>query len=111
MQAIDSLIELEDAFRRSTAHPVLVFKHSASCPVSAMALREYEAVIAHQPPDSILIVVQDQPGLSTEVAKRTGVEHQTPQALILVDGEAVFAASHWQVRAETIEAELAQLDA
>jgi bacillithiol system protein YtxJ len=44
--------------------------------------------------------------VSREVEARTGVRHESPQALILRGGEAVWSASHWRVTAEAVESAL-----
>jgi len=90
---------LEQLFERSGAEPVLLFKHSNSCPISARAYRQMQEV---KVPISI-IVVQDDRDLSREVATRTGVRHETPQALVLRNGQAVWAASHFDISADAVE--------
>jgi len=90
---------LEQLFERSNAEPVLLFKHSNACPISARAYRQMEGV---KVPISI-IVVQDERDLSREVATRTGVRHETPQALVLRNGRAAWAASHFDISADAVE--------
>jgi len=90
---------LERLFEQSNAEPVLLFKHSNSCPISARAYRQMQEVKA----PVALIVVQDGRDLSREVSTRTGVRHETPQALVLRNGRAVWAASHFDISAEAVE--------
>src|ERR1044071_5096332 len=90
---------LAELFERSNAEPVLLFKHSNSCPISSRAYRQMQDV---KVPVSV-IVVQDERDLSREVATRTGVRHETPQALVLRNGRAVWAASHFDISADAVE--------
>ena len=90
---------LERLFEQSNAEPVLLFKHSNSCPISARAYRQMQEVNGAV----ALLVVQDDRDLSREVATRTGVRHETPQALVLRNGRAVWAASHFDISAEAVE--------
>ena len=90
--------QLEGLFARSHERPVLVFKHSLTCPVSAAAYDEMRRVGR----EVALVVVQKARDVSREVESRTGVRHESPQALILRDGEAVWSASHWKVTAEEV---------
>jgi bacillithiol system protein YtxJ len=90
---------LEELFERSNEGPVLLFKHSNACPISARAYREMQGV---KVPVSIL-VVQDSRDVSKQVAERTGVAHETPQALVLRNGRAVWNASHFDVTADSVE--------
>jgi bacillithiol system protein YtxJ len=90
---------LEELFARSHETPVLLFKHSNACPISARAYREMEEV---KTPVSIL-VVQKSRDLSREVEERTGLRHETPQALVLRKGQVVWSASHFDITADVIE--------
>jgi bacillithiol system protein YtxJ len=90
---------LEELFARSHNEPVLLFKHSDACPISARAYRQMEEV---KTPVSI-VVVQQSRDLSREVAERTGVRHETPQALVLRNGRVVWNASHFDITADVVE--------
>lgn len=96
--------ELDELFARSNDEPVLLFKHSNTCPISAAAYEQMERVSA----EVSLIVVQRERELSREVESRTGVRHESPQALVLRRGEVVWSASHFDVTAEAVEAALRQ---
>ena len=50
----------------------------------------------------LLIDVHRFPRLGREVARRTGVRHESPQVIVLRDGVAVWAADHRDVAAEGI---------
>lgn len=90
------------------AAPVaLVYKHSDRCPVSLMARREVLALLRERPAAPVWIVdVIVQRALSRLVAERTGVVHESPQAILLADGEVVWDASHEDVRADVLVREL-----
>lgn len=90
---------LEELFERSNEGPVLLFKHSNACPISARAYREMQGV---KLPVSIL-VVQESRDVSRQVAERTGVTHETPQALVIRNGRAVWNASHFDITADVVE--------
>ena len=90
---------LEELFARSNEEPVLLFKHSTACPISARAYREMQGV---RVPVSIL-VVQESRDVSRQVAERTGVTHETPQALVLRNGRAVWNASHFDITSDVVE--------
>jgi len=50
------------------------------------------------------VTVQTGRELSNAVAKRLGVRHETPQALLIQAGRVVWSAAHFRVTAEAIEA-------
>lgn len=90
--------ELEQLITRSHDAPVLLFKHSSTCPISATAYQEMTKL----PRDIALVVVQRARDISREIEARTGVRHESPQALVLRNGEAVWSASHWNVTADAV---------
>ena len=85
--------DLDRLFTESAEEPVVLFKHDFACHISANAYRELAAVPVEVP----LIDVERQKGLADEVASRTGIEHESPQVIVLRNGRAVYAASHWGV--------------
>jgi monothiol bacilliredoxin len=99
---LDSTEQLEELFQKSHEAPVLVFKHSTTCPISAAAYRQIEGVEA----DVNIIIVQSARGISDEIANRTGIRHESPQAIVLKDGKPVYHASHYSVTAEEINGKL-----
>ena len=56
--------------------------------------------------DVNLVVIQTHRDISNAVATLTGVRHQSPQAIVLRDGKPVYHASHYDIEAEHIEANL-----
>ena len=98
--------ELDEAFSRSMSRPVLIFKHSRICPTSTDAFDEFSEVLDRLDFDHGLIVVQSSRGLSNAVESRTGVRHESPQALLLHEGQVVWHASHAAITAAALEREL-----
>ena len=99
LKSLSDIHELDAAIAESVERPVLLFKHSNTCPVSARAYQQMQGV---KSPVSI-VVVQTSRDLSREVAARTGVPHESPQALVLRNGEAVWSASHFDITADAVE--------
>lgn len=90
------------------AAPVaLVYKHSTRCPVSTAAYHEVQRLVEERPEAPVWIVdVIAQRRLSQAVEARTGVQHESPQVVLLVAGEVVYDASHFAVRADDLAREL-----
>jgi thioredoxin 1 len=53
-----------------------------------------------------VLVVQDARDVSDAVVERTGIRHESPQAIILKNGEAIYYASHYSISPQAIQAEL-----
>jgi bacillithiol system protein YtxJ len=56
-----------------------------------------------------LVEVPRQRELSDAVAERTGLRHQSPQLLVIRDGEVIWHASHWGIERPRLERALAGL--
>ena len=92
----------EEDFRQmvqqSTREPVLLLKHSTTCPISAAARR---AVVqfSEQMPEAAcheVLVIEQRP-LSRWIAEETGVAHASPQVLLFADGGVRWHAAHWNI--------------
>lgn len=98
-----------DARAQSDDTPVLIFKHSTACPVSARAQREMQDVAAEpEAPPVYRLVVQKSRALSNRIAQALDIRHETPQVIVLRSGVPVFDTSHSRVRADTLREVLAE---
>jgi bacillithiol system protein YtxJ len=91
--------QLDELVARSNKEPVVIFKHSTMCPVSATAYRALE----DYPGDVALVEIQTARQISNDIGTRTGIEHESPQVIVLRNGEPVWHASHWKVTAQAVE--------
>jgi bacillithiol system protein YtxJ len=90
---------LDQVLARSHNEPVILFKHSTTCPISASAYRQMSQVSG----DVSLVVVQRARDVSNEIEARTGIRHESPQAIVLRNGEAVWTASHFDITSDAVE--------
>lgn len=105
LTAVEHLDELHRLIAESESRPVLLFKHSYTCGVSMEALDE---LVSHMNESATgaqyaMVTVQTHRAVSNAVAKRLGVRHETPQALLIKDGKVVWSASHFRVTAAAVE--------
>ena len=102
MRPVQDEQDLARAFEEPWA---VVFKHSTRCPVSSVAHRQVAAFRRRHPEAAVYVVhVVEQPSLSGTVAERTGVRHESPQAMVLVNGKVVWTDSHEGVTTDALEA-------
>lgn len=108
LNALQTLDEAKTALERSQSHPLFVFKHSDNCGISARALRETETFLetCELPIEARLVVVQEAREASNFFAERLGVEHETPQAMLVINGVVRWEDSHSRLKAERIKTAL-----
>jgi bacillithiol system protein YtxJ len=101
LNELKSIDELNHALEESNARPVLIFKHSLTCPISSRAYREFHTYLEEAAPQVSykLITVQTSRMVSNEAAARLHVEHESPQAILIRNGHEVWNASHYDITA------------
>lgn len=110
IQRIETVDQLDALLETAADQPVWIFKHSLTCPISASAYREYRRFVEEQGENHgsgaaavfALVEVQKARPVSNAVAERTGVVHQSPQALLLKGSEVAWHASHGNIRGATL---------
>lgn len=106
---ITTIDEWNSAFEESAARPVVVFKHSTTCPVSANAYDEFKQYLQGSPREDIdylLVKVIESRPVSNQIAEDTAVKHESPQIILIEKKAKVWTASHWSVTKAHISAVL-----
>ena len=106
---ITTIEEWKDALESSTERPVVVLKHSTTCPVSANALEEFESHLEKSPRedvDYVLVKVIESRPVSNQIAEDLNVKHESPQIIFIENKEKVWSATHWAVTNAHINAVL-----
>lgn len=88
----------------STTKPTLLFKHSTRCSISTMALDRVQRKMTdiESAMDVYFIDVISDRQLSNNIAQEYGVTHESPQAILLHNGNVVYSASHNAISADAI---------
>ena len=86
----------------------LVFKHSTRCPVSARAERIFAEFAKECCGDTkiCLVDVIRSRDVSSAIAEETGINHQSPQAIIIKNGSVCAHTSHYEITREWMDKEL-----
>ena len=90
----------EEIAVRSKERTIVIFKHSLTCPISAAAydqMCEFKGEVA-------LLEVQRSRELSREIEDRLGVVHESPQIIVLRNGQVVWNASHFKITTAAVAA-------
>ena len=96
---------LEQIREASRAAPVLVFKRSPICPVSAQAERELSRFLGELSTSLTLAAIDviAERELARGLVAELGVRHESPQALWFEAGELVWHGSHGDLTAKRFD--------
>jgi len=93
---VQDVTEIETLIASSHDKPIVFFKHSLTCPISSAGFRQYQSFLADSASDVdaryTLIEIQNARPVSAEVTLRTGVRHESPQALVMRNGKVTWHA-------------------
>jgi bacillithiol system protein YtxJ len=92
--------QLEALRAESKNQPVVIFKHSTSCSISRTALSRLERNWKEEEMASVKLYYLDLLSyreISNGIADLFEVRHESPQVILLKDGEAVFHRSHFDI--------------
>lgn len=97
--------QLEELKEISKSVPVAIFKHSTTCGISRMVLRNFESDFAVDATKMKLyyLDLHAHREVSNEVGYQFQVIHQSPQLLVIKNGVAVYHASHHSIHASDLE--------
>ena len=107
---INTLDDLESAIALSAERPVVIFKHSYTCGMSAMMFESLKDSMddAKADADWFVLSVQASRAVSAAMAARFRIRHETPQALVLFGEQVVWHGSHYRATWSAIVAAIAQ---
>ena len=107
VQSVATEEHLEAVFSSKLA---VLLKHSTVCAGSAVAMEEMQNFAAGHPDVPVYVIdVRRQRPLSHKTAAYFGIEHESPQVIIVRNGKAVWHASHFSITAARVSAALASL--
>lgn len=94
-EQFDQIVDKENFF---------ILKHSNTCPISQAAYDEYEQYMNDSTVKSYYLIVQTSRELSNYIAERFHIKHESPQAILFVNGDVAWHASHWKITSKSLEA-------
>lgn len=96
--------QLDTLLAHSTETPVLLFKHSTRCSISSMALSRFENQwdVPSEVCECVFLDLLNYRSLSAEIASKTGIEHESPQVIVIKNNRVIYHASHNGIDAREI---------
>ena len=107
MKELTSINEWNDVVEKSKTTPLLILKHSTTCPISAAAFNRVNAYETEIP--KYFLKVRESRSVSKAIESDLGIVHQSPQAFIINEGKAVWNASHTAITASGINKVMEEL--
>lgn len=88
--------QLSAIIKISSDKPVLIFKHSTRCGISRMALKNFEGNydIPETEMDLYFLDLLNYRALSQDISTQFNVMHQSPQVLVIKNGQVIYHDSH-----------------
>ena len=104
LEKIEQLIDIDV---QSHAAPVVIFKHSTTCSISAAALDRIERSWSEEEMQEIQPYYLDLLSFRTTsgaVADHYEIQHESPQVLLIKKGECVYHDSHMGINYNELKA-------
>lgn len=86
--------QLKQIASKSQNKPQVIFKHSTRCSISAVALQRLQKVSQPADIDFYFLDLLSFRPLSNKIADVFKVPHQSPQVLVIKEGQCVYEESH-----------------
>jgi bacillithiol system protein YtxJ len=102
---LTDLSQLNELIELSHHQPVLIFKHSTRCSISRFALKNFENeyVFKAEELQPYFLDLLENRNISNEIAIRFGVQHQSPQILLIKEGTCVYNESHDGIEVQSLK--------
>lgn len=98
--------ELNEIVKKSETLPQVIFKHSTRCSISSVAKNRLEKASAPSGADFYYLDIISYRSISNNIAERFMVHHESPQVLVIRNGNCIYDESHMGIRMSDIEAAL-----
>ncbi len=104
--ALTSEGQLEEIVAQSYTVPCLIFKHSTTCNISTMAKARFEKGWDFKSEDMkpFYLDLKSFRDVSNAVAEKFDVYHESPQVLLIRNGECTYDASHLDISIHELQA-------
>ncbi|MCO5238036.1 MAG: bacillithiol system redox-active protein YtxJ [Chitinophagaceae bacterium] len=101
---LEDAAQLPEIVERSKIHPQLIYKHSTRCSTSTMVKNRLERSAAPPDMDFYFLDLIAYRALSDKIAADFKVRHESPQVLLIRNGECIYNESHYAIYMEDIAA-------
>ncbi len=93
-QFLTSIENLDFIDVQSKVKPQLIFKHSTRCSISVTAKNRLDKIKDSEEIDCYFLDLLQHREISNKIAEHYKVHHESPQVLLIKNGEAVYVETH-----------------
>lgn len=96
--------QVDELIKKSYTKPQIIFKHSTTCSISSMAKMRLESKwkgLSYSTEPHFLDLLSYR-HISNYIEEKTGVRHESPQLIVIYQGQPVYDASHFDISVENI---------
>ncbi len=100
--------QLSEIVEKSSIVPQVIFKHSSRCGTSSMVLSRLERAETPEKIDFYFLDLLSYRTISAEIAEKFHVYHESPQILLIKNGECTYDESHMGISMDELTEEAAK---
>ncbi|UEG49756.1 bacillithiol system redox-active protein YtxJ [Ferruginibacter lapsinanis] len=98
--------QIDEIKKLSDQKPQVIFKHSTRCSTSSMAKNRLERSVTPEGVDFYYLDLIAHRNISQKIANDFAVFHESPQVLLIKNGECIFDESHLGISMDEITQQL-----
>jgi bacillithiol system protein YtxJ len=95
--------QIKEIIEKSTERPQVIFKHSTRCSISAMAKGRLERSSVPENADFYFLDLISNRAVSNKISAEFNVFHESPQILLIRNGECIYDESHSSISMDEIK--------
>jgi len=94
--------QLQEIIDKSAHTPQIIYKHSTRCSISQVVKNRLEKEAAPEAVDFYYLDLLAYRPVSNAIAEQFNVKHESPQVLVIKNGECVYDDSHMAINMDDI---------
>lgn len=101
-KVLSDVAELDEIINRSASKPQVIFKHSIRCSISSVAKGRLDRSDSPSNVDFYYLDLVNYREISNKIAEVFMIDHESPQVLVIRNGECVYDESHMGINMQDI---------
>jgi bacillithiol system protein YtxJ len=102
---LDKIEQLDEISKLSFEKPQIIFKHSTRCSISVASKSKLDSGDIEEA-DVYYLDLLNHRDISNTIAEKYAVHHESPQIILIKNGQAVYDESHMAINLSDIKAEI-----